>query len=312
MRVLGEETKQPRSLLAFGPSGLLAAGCGDLGLTGDFEIWDVTTGLLQRTCSTPAYAIQSLAFTQDGRSLLVSAEDALRAFDPQTGVSQVDPLLRVDYAECSLSADGRRLLVAETQEHAGQTAGGLACFAFSDGPVVPALWGASPRGVTAFHAPAMSPDGGRTAVVKRFGSDRPRQVIQLSNGGTGKILHEIPTDAADAVWQLAFAANGSLLLSLARSRKIHVWDADAGEPVGELVHPGRSYVSAFAVHPNGRVVAASRNDGTVWLWDVTARTVLRTLDWKLGKLLSVAFSPDGALAAAGTADGRIIVWDLDL
>ena len=39
--------------------------------------------------------------------------------------------------------------------------------------------------------------------------------------------------------------------------------------------------------------------------------LVRTLDWKLGKLVSVAFAPDGSIGAAGTEDGKIVVWDVD-
>jgi hypothetical protein len=46
--------------------------------------------------------------------------------------------------------------------------------------------------------------------------------------------------------------------------------------------------------------------------DVQKLEPLRTLDWKAGRLVSVAFAPDGALAATGTEDGKVVVWDVDL
>ena len=66
----------------------------------------------------------------------------------------------------------------------------------------------------------------------------------------------------------------------------------------------------MAVHPGG-TVACSRNNGTVCLWDLENGELVRTLDWKLGKLVSVAFSPDGSVGAAGTEDGQVVVWDVD-
>ncbi|QJW97470.1 WD40 repeat domain-containing protein [Frigoriglobus tundricola] len=70
-------------------------------------------------------------------------------------------------------------------------------------------------------------------------------------------------------------------------------------------------MTGIAVHPRGPV-ACARTNGTVTLGDADTREPFRTLDWKAGKLVSVAFAPDGALGAAGTEDGKIIVWDVDL
>jgi WD40 repeat protein len=113
------------------------------------------------------------------------------------------------------------------------------------------------------------------------------------------------------VQQLAFTADGSKLLARTESRTVQLFDAATGAPAGELVHPGRPYVTAMAVHPRGPV-ACARTNGTVTFWDADKREQLRTLDWKAGRLVSVAFSPDGALAAAGTEDGKIVVWDVDV
>ena len=121
----------------------------------------------------------------------------------------------------------------------------------------------------------------------------------------------IALDPADPVRQLAFTADGSKLLVRTDSRTVQTFDATTGAPAGELVHKGRPYVTGIAVHPRGPV-AYARTDGTVTFWDVSKREQLRTLDWKAGKLVSVAFSPDGALAAAGTEDGKVVVWDVDL
>lgn len=119
-----------------------------------------------------------------------------------------------------------------------------------------------------------------------------------------------PLDPASPVLQLAFTADGSKLVVLTDSRTVQLFNTTTGAAAGELVHPGRSYVTGIAVHPRGPV-ACARTNGTVTFWDADARQQLRTLDWKAGRLVSVAFSPDGALAAAGTEDGKMVVWDVD-
>ena len=94
-------------------------------------------------------------------------------------------------------------------------------------------------------------------------------------------------------------------------RTVQMFDAVSGARAGELVHRGRPFVTAVAVHPCGSV-ACARTDGTVTFWDADRLEAIRTLDWKAGKLVSLAFSPDGTLAAAGTEDGKVVVWDVDV
>jgi WD40 repeat protein len=120
----------------------------------------------------------------------------------------------------------------------------------------------------------------------------------------------IAHDPASPIRQLAFTANGAALLVRTDSNTVRLFDAATGVPAGALAHRGRSYVSGMAVHPRGPV-ACARTDGTITFWDAAARAPIRTLDWKAGRLVSVALGPDGALGAAGTEDGKVVVWDVE-
>ena len=135
--------------------------------------------------------------------------------------------------------------------------------------------------------------------------------MSVRDGDTGKARFTLPLDPASPIQQLAFTADGTKLLARTDSNKVQLFDAATGASAGELAHRGRSYVRGMAVHPRGPV-ACARTDGTVTFWDVQTRQPMRALDWKAGRLASVAFAPDGSLAAAGTEDGKIVVWDVDL
>jgi WD40 repeat protein len=142
--------------------------------------------------------------------------------------------------------------------------------------------------------------------------DRTCNHVRVLDGDTGEVRADIAfdRDGSEPVEQVVFSADGETLLARSRGRVVKLFDAATGAPAGELVHRGRPYVTGVAVHPNG-TVACSRTDGTVCLWNVATRQLVRTLDWKLGKLVSVAFAADGTIGAAGTEDGRVVVWDVD-
>jgi WD40 repeat protein len=194
--------------------------------------------------------------------------------------------------------------------------GAVECFAVEPGPVFRRLWvEGPPHELLWFDTVAMAASGTVAAVVERsaFGGSGGRSTLNVSvrNVESGKALFTAPHDTASPVQQLAFTTDGSKLLVRTDDRKVQLFDATTGAAAGELVHPGRPYVTGMAVHPRGPV-ACARTNGTVTFWDADKCEQLHTFDWKAGKLVSVAFGPDGALAAAGTEDGKIVVWDVDV
>lgn len=68
---------------------------------------------------------------------------------------------------------------------------------------------------------------------------------------------------------------------------------------------------AFA--PNGKSFAFSDFHGTVRIWDIKRRSIIRTLKGHSSRVFSVAFSPDGTLLASGAGEkgpGELKVWYL--
>jgi WD40 repeat protein len=227
-------------------------------------------------------------------------------FDAPTGELLRRLLIFESPAEVALSPDGTRVVSARAVDGVGV----LACHVIDVRSALTHLWSAeAPRAL--YASPLFSPRGTHFAVAAHDESGvHPRHEIQFRNASTGVRRLTIPQDPAAPVQQLAFTADGATLLVRTDANTVRLFDPTTGAAWGELAHRGRSFVSGIAVHPRGPV-ACARTDGTVTLWNAEARERLRTLDWKAGRLVSVAFSPDGALGATGTEDGKVVIWDVE-
>lgn len=69
-------------------------------------------------------------------------------------------------------------------------------------------------------------------------------------------------------------------------------------------------MTSIAISPDGTLLAAGNEDGSIFLWDPITHEELFHLHHP-GGVLSLAFSPDGSLLASGGEwDGTIRLWDI--
>ena len=320
MRILQSETPRALDRLAIGPGGLIAAACGVFGTPGGVEVWDATTGTRKSVSAPSLWGFGSVWFLLDRPYLLAADHLGVSLLAVPKGDGELEAVARTGWGGAAIAAFGDRLFVGL----ADHSSAALTCWSvpkldllwkgdYWDMPKLSLLW-KEDRWVPRARfgaAPAVDPSGALLAVPVLTGGTRPTQSVSIRNADTGEQRTQIPLDAASPVQQLAFTADGAKLVVRTDDRTVRLYDTVTGAAAGELVHPGRSFVTGIAVHPRGPI-ACARTNGTVTLWDANTRQPARTLDWKTGRLVSVAFSPDGALGAAGTEDGKLIVWDVDL
>jgi WD40 repeat protein len=78
------------------------------------------------------------------------------------------------------------------------------------------------------------------------------------------------------------------------------WESDYG--LGPLL----------AISPDGRILAAGRENRVIVFWDLKSGRKLRTLAEPLAMLMidAFAFSPNGAVLASSDTNGTITLWDM--
>lgn len=157
---------------------------------------------------------------------------------------------------------------------------------------------------------ALAPDASWLATVDR---DETPATCRVWDGQTGG--ERFAVRAEPRVECVAASPDGGLLavgvvdLGKRERNKVLLVDAGTGREVATL--PTRAApLTVLSFSPDGHHLAAGIT-GSVQVWDVDKKELLRTIRGFERVLLTLTYSPDGALLAGGTQDGQVWVWDAE-
>ena len=164
----------------------------------------------------------------------------------------------------------------------------------------------------------LSPDGRFLATPANPQIHNRSFLIHVCDVVTGKLLFDLKESTSKRVRDLAFSTD-SKTLAACDYESIYLWDIDTATRRATFKAPGTGF-SALVFSPNGKLLASGCFDGSVRLWNATAKQ--QGLGGKIGQYLptlklkghkeqvfTLAFSPDGNTLLAGSEDGTIRAWD---
>lgn len=285
-------------------------------------------------------AVESVAFSSDGRLLASSSDDGtIRLWDVRNQRELGQPLWRFSNRinTVAFTPNGRELASGACDDtirlwdvrthrqlgrplHAGHELDCVNAVAFSpdglrlvsasdfgDGRI--RLWDVRrhkqlgrPFGHpgSAFNDVAFSPDGHTVAGGVNLFSYGG--AVALWEVGTHRRLGQ-PGRVGLQVLAVAFSPHGQLIASGDADGGIKLWNVRGRRRNGTLYHDQLEMESSVAFSRGGNTVAACSDFGTLRVWDVASHRML--LEARNIEATSVASSRDGRLLAIGASDGTI-------
>jgi len=289
--------------LAFHPDGKhLLIGSGDTGISGNLVICDLTEPGQVLNYTPAGDTIEAIAFSKDGASMLTASLDSKARFYANTFYR---------YGEQKL------------EEHNGR----VTSVAFSPKPNYIYITGAMDKMVKVW-------DFKTGKVVVNF--DQATAGITglgfLANGdqfvgasmdgnlywwGVGynqrkKIYSGYPIRTIraheDGVTAFSISADHARIATGGMDHTVRIWKADDGGRVREFKEPAAP-IYCTALSPDGKIAAAAGREGVVWVWDVEANKLLKTLIPPRAPREDVAAVPnssisDGSVRSVGSDRSR--------
>lgn len=79
-----------------------------------------------------------------------------------------------------------------------------------------------------------------------------------------------------------------------------------------LNHGSGGVIRTCCFSPSSAVLATGGDDETICLWDISTRTLIRSLQGHEAMITTCAFSPDSNFLVSGATAGDLRLWDASL
>jgi WD40 repeat protein len=152
------------------------------------------------------------------------------------------------------------------------------------------------------HAIAFAPDGNSIATVVNF------ETVKVCSLATGLAVRRFKTDGRIQV--LAFRPDGTLLGLGTQQKAAVLWDLTAGKRLHTFGTGRGEAMAAFAISPDGRVIAFEGVDRMITVFDAVTGRARHRLSGHSQGIASLTFAADSKTLVSGSWDATVRLWDL--
>ena len=295
----------------------------DAGLDPDADIVAELRARWQPPVPPASYAfpviVNALAFTPDGKQLVVGGHHELTVWSADTGKLLKRVRTRAERAyDLAFLPDGTLIVAGGRPGQEGDVRGyDLSAAATTEENGVPVLDGVNDPKVMVGRlldtsdsvlCLALSDDGKTLAAG---GCDRTVHVWDVSKGVGQVELKQAIENHADWVLDVDLSGDGKYLVSAARDKTAKVWNLDAGESV--LTFPGhQEIVYGVGVRPDGKLGYSVGADKQLRTWkpDGDGKQV-KSSGGHAGDVFKLVLNGPGEMLATASADKTVCLWDAD-
>ena len=108
------------------------------------------------------------------------------------------------------------------------------------------------------------------------------------------------------------SSDGKKFVSGSSGGKIHIWDAETLQQIGQPLMGHRGSVNSVAFSSNGKQIVSGSGDKTICIWNTeTMQPVGQPLTGHSGQVTSVLFSSNRKQIFFGSSDNTICVWNAE-
>jgi RNA polymerase sigma factor (sigma-70 family) len=301
------------------------------------RFWDLATGREQRQIDWSKADSFWPVLTPDGRSLLLSDGNGFSLLNLATGQQSPSPggLANARGMPREFDADGQVLITTHKEvitfwDWPGGRQRRMIRLSADDAQFV------TQPGEVFCSSVSLSPDGRTLAVARDWtwtvqlrdnftGGSSETLAVELWDVPTGERLRRLGFKARN----VRFLPDGQSLLTTGRgvgpsdtkdpaavTDGSVLWNTVTGEKrrsfaYPEIAQPGsKRFIVAFALSPDGRLLATAEDDHTVLLYEVATGQARHQLAGHRDTVLALAFTPDSRRLLTASRDHTVLVWDM--